>query len=110
MSIWNILNRLSKKIRRADNQQVEVVNDAENESISNEAEPEQNPDPSDENKGDTLEESLQVSIRSLTSARARRFKETFNGLIQEIWTKYGKMTSEITQNRNQCLVNCIETI
>ena len=41
----------------------------------------------DANQGTVTKEPIQVPIGPVTRVRAKRFKESFNGLIQGIWTE-----------------------
>jgi hypothetical protein len=48
---------------------------------------------------------LEVLIGPVTRFRAKKFKEAFNGLIQETWAKVDFM--RICNNKEQALINLI---
>jgi len=53
----------------------------------------------------TLKNSLEVLVDLVTRLRAKRFKEAFNGLLQDTWAKMDfKM---ILNNEEQTLINLI---
>jgi hypothetical protein len=48
---------------------------------------------------------LEVPVGPVTRLRAKKFKETFNGLLQETWAKVD--FKRICNNKKQTLVNLI---
>jgi hypothetical protein len=62
-----------------------------------------------EEKGDDViqpsKDPLEVSIGPLTRFRAKKFKEAFNGLLQDTWAKVD--FKRICNNKDQALINLI---
>jgi len=48
---------------------------------------------------------LEVAVGPVTKLRAKKFKEAFNGLLQEIWAKVD--FKRICNNKEQALINLI---
>ncbi|KAI9173666.1 hypothetical protein LWI28_004589 [Acer negundo] len=55
----------------------------------------------DENKGAALKDPLHVPVRPITRARAKRFKEALNGLIQDTWADSEVLKSKISPHEDQ---------
>ena len=53
---------------------------------------------------------MHVPIGPITRARARRFKEALNGLIEEFWAYSEKVKSKMGSNEDHDLVNVIKAI
>ncbi|KAI9200221.1 hypothetical protein LWI28_004400 [Acer negundo] len=64
----------------------------------------------DENKGAALRDPLHVPAGPITRARAKRFKEALNGLIQDIWSDSEVLKSKMSPHENQILINVINAI
>ena len=52
---------------------------------------------------------LHVPVGPITRAKAKRFKEALNGLIQETWTNSEILKSKMGPHEDQGLVNIIKT-
>ena len=50
---------------------------------------------------------LKVSVGPVTRLRAKRFKEAFNGLLQDIWAKVD--FKRLLNNEEQVVINLIDT-
>jgi hypothetical protein len=48
---------------------------------------------------------LEVPVGPITKLRAKRFKETFNGLLQDTWVKVD--FKRVINNKEQALINLI---
>jgi hypothetical protein len=46
---------------------------------------------SDGDQGTTLKDLIQVPIGPITRARAKKFKDVLNGLIQELWAQINSL-------------------
>ena len=64
----------------------------------------------DENKGVAPRDLLHVPVGTITRARAKRFKEALNGLIQDTWADSELLKSKMSPHENQGLINNINAI
>ena len=66
----------------------------------------------DENNRATLRDPLHVPVWPITRARARakRFKEALNGLIQDTWVDSKLLKSKISPHEDQALINVIKAM
>ncbi|KAK3189264.1 hypothetical protein Dsin_028825 [Dipteronia sinensis] len=62
----------------------------------------------DENKGAAPRDPLHVPVGPITRARAKRFKEALNGLIQNTWADVELLKSKISSHEDHGLVNVIK--
>ena len=53
---------------------------------------------------------MRVPVGPITRARAKRFKEALNGLIQETWDASKMLKSKMGPSEDQGLVNIIKAI
>lgn len=51
---------------------------------------------------------VQVSVKTVTRARAKRFKEGLNGLIQKVWFESGSKTCAMEKDSK--LINLVQVI
>ena len=65
---------------------------------------------SDKNKGAAPRDPLHVPVGPITRARAKRFKEALNGLIQDTWADSELLKSKISPHEDQGLINIIKAI
>ncbi|KAK3204558.1 hypothetical protein Dsin_018604 [Dipteronia sinensis] len=61
-----------------------------------------------ENKGAAPRDPLHVPVGPVTRARAKRFKEALNGLIQDTWADVELLKSKINPHEDQGLINVIK--
>ena len=54
----------------------------------------------DENKGATSRDPLHVPVGPITRARAKRFKEALNGLIQDTWASSELLKSKMSPHES----------
>ncbi|KAL5801024.1 hypothetical protein ACOSQ3_032656 [Xanthoceras sorbifolium] len=64
----------------------------------------------DENKGAAPRDPLHVPIGPITRARAKRFKEALNGLIQDTWADSELLKPKMNPHEDQGLINIIKAI
>ena len=64
----------------------------------------------DVNKGAVPKDPLQVPFGPITRARAKRFKEVLNGLIQDTWADSELLKSKMSPHEDQGLTNVIKAI
>ena len=64
----------------------------------------------DENKGAAPRDPLHVPVGPITRARARRFKEALNGLIQDTWADSKLLKPKISPHEDQGLINVIKAM
>ena len=64
----------------------------------------------DEIKGATSRDPLQVPAGPITRARAKRFKEALNGLIQDTWADSEVSKSKMSPHEDPGLINIIKAI
>ena len=64
----------------------------------------------DENKGAAPIDPLHVPVGPITRARAKRFKEALNGLIQDTCADSKLLKSKISPYEDQGLINVIEAM
>jgi hypothetical protein len=64
----------------------------------------------DENKGAAPRDPLHVPVGPITKARAKRFKEALNGLIQDTWADSELLKSKMSPHEDQGLINIIKAI
>ena len=64
----------------------------------------------DENKGAAPRDPLHVPVGPITRARAKRFKEALNGLIQDTWADSELLKSKMGPHEDQGLINVIMAI
>ncbi|KAI9174595.1 hypothetical protein LWI28_019781 [Acer negundo] len=64
----------------------------------------------DENKGATLRDPLHVPAGPITRAKAKRFKEALNSLIQDTWADSEILKSKMSPHKDQGLINIINAI
>ena len=64
----------------------------------------------DENKGAAPRDPLHVPVGPITRARAKRFKEALNGLIQDSWANSELLKSKMCPLEDQGLINVIMAI
>ena len=62
------------------------------------------------NKGATPSDPLHVPVGPITRARAKRFKEALNGLIQDTWADSDLIKSKMSPYEDQDLINIIKAI
>ena len=65
---------------------------------------------SDKNKGAAQRDPLHVLVGPITRARAKRFKEALNGLIQDTWADSELLKSKMSPHEDQGLINTIKAI
>ena len=53
---------------------------------------------------------LHVSVGSITKVRSKKIKETFNGLIQEIWADFNAGHSKLGPKEDEGVINLIQAI
>ena len=53
---------------------------------------------------------LHVPVGSITKARSKKIKETFNGLIQEIWADFNAGHSKLGPKEDEGVINLIQAI
>ena len=64
----------------------------------------------DENKGAAPRDPLHVPVGPITRARAKRFKEALNGLIQDTWADSEVLKTKMSPHEDQVLINVIKAI
>ena len=64
----------------------------------------------DENKGASPRDPLHVPIGPITRARAKRFKEALNDLIQDTWVDSKLLKPKISPHEDQGLINVIKAM
>ena len=64
----------------------------------------------DENKEATQRDPLHVPVGPITRAKAKRFKEALNGLIQDTWADSELLKSKMSPHEDQGLTNVIKAI
>ena len=64
----------------------------------------------DENKGAAPRDPLHVPVGPITRARAKRFNEALNGLIQDSWANSELLKSKMSPLEDQGLINVIMAI
>ncbi|KAL5739350.1 hypothetical protein ACOSQ2_028530 [Xanthoceras sorbifolium] len=64
----------------------------------------------DENKGAAPRDPLHVPIGPITRAKAKRFKEALNGLIQDTWADSELLKPKMNPHEDQGLINIIKAI
>ena len=53
---------------------------------------------------------MHVLVGPIIRARAKRFKEELNGLIQDTWADSELLNSKMSPHEDQCLINVIKAI
>ena len=64
----------------------------------------------DENKVVVPRDPLHVPVGPIIRARAKRFKEVLNGLIQDTWADSELLKSKMSPHEDQGLINNINAI
>jgi hypothetical protein len=64
----------------------------------------------DENQQASLKDPLHVPVGPITRARSKKIKETFNGLIQEIWGDSKPGHSKLGLKEDEGVINLIKAI
>jgi len=64
----------------------------------------------DENKGAASRDPLHVPVGPITRARAKRFKEALNGMIQDTWADSKLLKSKMSPREDPGLINIIKAI
>ena len=62
------------------------------------------------NEGAIRKDPLQVPFGTITRAKARRFKDAINGLIQDTWADSELLKSKMSPHEDQGLINIIKAI
>ena len=66
--------------------------------------------PGEKNKGAIPRDPLHVPVGPITRARAKRFKEALNGLIQDTWADSEVLKTKMSPHEDQGLINVIKAI
>ena len=53
---------------------------------------------------------MHVPVWPITRARAKRFKEALNGLIQDTWADFEVLKTKMSPHEDQVLINVIKAI